>query len=225
MILFSGRCVTGPLCEILQSLFVQGILTFVELTWFFSCLPFLTAESEFEEEDPFPNPTKFTKFLDWLIFVMTITIHLLALKSQCTDPGIINRGPKIVNTTNNVKKDGSSQADYYKHRYCDTCNIMRPPRASHCRDCDCCITDFDHHCALVNNCIGVRNMRSFVLALFLLQLVAVLYFTRIVYLFYLALSLGKILPYEIFRITMRAVLMFGIIPILYLIIQFDSRVG
>jgi len=29
-------------------------------------------------------------------------------------------------------------------RWCHTCHIYRPLRASHCRDCDCCVEEFDH---------------------------------------------------------------------------------
>jgi hypothetical protein len=33
-------------------------------------------------------------------------------------------------------------------RYCSTCNIWRPPRASHCTTCGFCFQRFDHHCAV-----------------------------------------------------------------------------
>lgn len=50
--------------------------------------------------------------------------------------------------------------------YCNTCQIVRPPRSFHCTDCGFCIEVHDHHCPWMGTCIGVRNIRYFVCFLF-----------------------------------------------------------
>lgn len=39
--------------------------------------------------------------------------------------------------------------------------------SSHCNFCNACVLQFDHHCTILNQCIGVRNHKAFVIYLLL----------------------------------------------------------
>jgi DHHC palmitoyltransferase len=47
-------------------------------------------------------------------------------------------------------------------KYCATCELWRPPRASHCGECNNCVAAFDHHCPMFGKCIAARNHGNFV---------------------------------------------------------------
>jgi palmitoyltransferase ZDHHC9/14/18 len=44
---------------------------------------------------------------------------------------------------------------------CSRCELSRPVGASHCYDCEVCITDLDHHCPWTGKCIGKKNLYFF----------------------------------------------------------------
>ena len=123
-----------------------------------------------------------------------IATEYYILLCYITEPGIIPKNHP--NFLKSQKKEEDNKMDeknketiprIYTERKCSTCNIFRPPGASHCRECDNCVLDFDHHCLFVSNCIGKRNHKYFFLFLFFGSNLAfysiILNLTTIIYVF------------------------------------------
>ena len=81
--------------------------------------------------------------------------------------------------------------DYNTLSYCNTCQILRPPRSFHCGICGFCVEVHDHHCPWMGTCIGKRNTRYFILFLFYTGMHALLTFTLSL-IFLLVISLPNI---------------------------------
>eukprot|EP00903_Cladosiphon_okamuranus_P006968 g6782.t1 len=74
-----------------------------------------------------------------------------------SDPGIIPRNP----SNERAPPPVGEAIGLHGFKYCETCNIFRPPRSKHCQACNNCVDRFDHHCPWVGSCVAVRNYRYF----------------------------------------------------------------
>jgi hypothetical protein len=97
-------------------------------------------------------------------------MEFFMILTYLTEPGIIPRNHPDYLESKAKNEDKKEELDtiprIFTERKCETCNIFRPPKASHCKTCDNCVIDFDHHCTFVSNCIGKRNHKYFYLCLF-----------------------------------------------------------
>lgn len=60
---------------------------------------------------------------------------------------------------------------------CEICKVPRPPGAVHCSSCGCCVLRRDHHCAVLGQCVGDRNIKCFFLSFIYSAIFCLLHFT------------------------------------------------
>lgn len=107
--------------------------------------------------------------------LLLLSTGFMALTSF-TNPGLIPRPPDSVRRANHerfqvrreetppfVIVEASGGVIEVPTKYCTVCGLVRPPRASHCRETDRCIERWDHFCPWVGTAIGLHNYRWFVL--------------------------------------------------------------
>lgn len=108
-------------------------------------------------------PNKVTHFqYHQLIAFLSVTISLfLFLRAASVNPGIVTKS----NHKTHYTLEGFDGVVFCPDEMCSTCRFEKPARSKHCKLCNVCVGRFDHHCVWINQCVGLGNVRYFLLFL------------------------------------------------------------
>uniref|UniRef100_A0A1A8PLD8 Palmitoyltransferase n=2 Tax=Nothobranchius rachovii TaxID=451742 RepID=A0A1A8PLD8_9TELE len=174
-------------------MFRTGLLVrtaFTLLTWVITLILFLsnTDLRRCEERGELLPPA--------LFFLLVTLSVLLYFTVSLMDPGFV-----LSDTLKTGQGSGEetelmiSQPSTPRLRRCGFCLLQQPMRAKHCQTCTRCVRRFDHHCPWMENCVGERNHRWFIVYL-LVQLLTLLWAVHI--------ALSGIFPGEKWGLWFRA---------------------
>lgn len=152
-----------------HNLFRSGVFvraTHTLLTWAITLTLFLhnTDLRKCEEQGELLLPLLFL-----LLVVLSVLMYFAV---SLMDPGFV-----VSDAAKGCAEETESmipQSSTPRLRRCGYCLLQQPMRAKHCQTCKRCVRRFDHHCPWIENCVGERNHRWFVVYL-VVQLLALLW--------------------------------------------------
>ncbi|XP_033951266.1 palmitoyltransferase ZDHHC12-B isoform X1 [Pseudochaenichthys georgianus] len=163
-----------------KNVFGSGFLVrtaHVILTWVITLILFLhdTELRQQEETGQLVQPVLFV--------LLVLGSVLLYFAVSLMDPGFILSEDRDLQFTLGVTEEQQDMipptTKSLRQRRCGHCLLQQQPmRSKHCQTCQHCVRRYDHHCPWIENCVGERNHRWFVLYL-AVQLLVLLWGVRI----------------------------------------------
>ncbi|XP_063066448.1 palmitoyltransferase ZDHHC12-B [Engraulis encrasicolus] len=149
-----------------KNVFASGFLVrtaHVILTWVITLILFLhdTELRKQEETGQLFKP---------VLFVTLVLVSvLLYFGVSLMDPGFVLCDDRDVQFTLGVTEEQQGMIPHtpksLRLRRCGHCLLEQPMRSKHCQTCQHCVRRYDHHCPWIENCVGEKNHRWFVLYL------------------------------------------------------------
>lgn len=94
-----------------------------------------------------PKVSLLSSFIGFIIFSFLLVSYFCA---AMLNPGI---------EMNKCQDDDFSVVG--SSSYCNICDVYTRPGTEHCKDCEVCIVEYDHHCPWTSKCIGKGNLMFF----------------------------------------------------------------
>ncbi|KAJ2551005.1 palmitoyltransferase swf1 [Coemansia sp. RSA 1933] len=107
-------------------------------------------------------PNRYVGPWHWAPIVATLAVNMASYVLACAaDPGVVTRE----NEERAVRVFPYDRLLYFAGKPCCTCTTRKPARSKHCAVCGRCVQMMDHHCIWLNNCVGLHNVRWFLVFL------------------------------------------------------------
>ncbi|XP_063792515.1 palmitoyltransferase ZDHHC12 isoform X2 [Pseudophryne corroboree] len=145
-----------------RSVFGAGLLiraVHSVLSWGVTAVLFLHDTDLYHQEDDWI-------YLQPLTFVAAVMCSVaLHLGVSLMDPGYVYMDSDEKSFPADDEQEMMSlKPSPVRMRRCGYC-LLKPMRARHCKSCQRCVRRYDHHCPWIENCVGEKNHRVFILYL------------------------------------------------------------
>lgn len=139
------------------------------------------------EDKKFEGWTTLVLFFMYHVFATTKVIFYMKL--------LINEGFSTIEIFPNAPVDGHKmklkgvniflkeeimERNITKVKSCSICKTYKPPRSHHCKSCNRCYFKFDHHCGVLDTCVGFHNYKYFYQFL-VINLITCLFFEIVIF--------------------------------------------
>ncbi|XP_077334807.1 palmitoyltransferase ZDHHC12 isoform X1 [Lithobates pipiens] len=142
------------------------------LTWGVTLVLFLHDTDLYNQENKWIH-------LKPLLFILTVLCSVgLYFAVSLMDPGYVLSDSEKTFPEFAEQETSKMISSTVPMRRCGYCLLKRPMRARHCKSCNRCVRRYDHHCPWIENCVGEKNHRVFMLYL-VVQLVVLLWAFRL----------------------------------------------